>query len=112
VGDEDRIRQSAGSIIGADERQIATKVNPVPPPPPLGLAAKAFLWMVALFWVGTTIDRFATGQVGQGFASVVVGAAAVLVRYGILDGINRRRWENPQYRRLRMPEEGDRHSTK
>lgn len=107
VGDEDRIRQSAVSIIGADERQAAAKGNPVPPPPPLGLAAKVFLWTVAVFWIVSAVDRFATGSVGQGIGCVVGGAVAVLVRYGVIDGINRRRWENPRYRRRWMTDQAD-----
>src|SRR5207302_1006572 len=73
--------------------------------PPLGLAAKLFLGIVALFWVVYSAERFAAGRIGQGFASIVVGVLAVLLRWGIIDGINRRRWENPQYRRLHTPED-------
>ena len=99
-----RILSSAAAIIGADERQQVEKGNPVPPPPPLGIVAKTFLWVVFLLAFVHAVIRFAHGQIGLGIASSVGGLVAVVIRFAIIDGRNKARWEDPRYRNLRSPQ--------
>ena len=101
------IRSSAAAIIGADERQQVEKGSPVPPAPPLGLVAKTFLWIVFLLAFGHAVVRFAHGQIGLGIASIVGGLVAVAIRFAIIDGRNKARWEDPRYRNLRSPQGGE-----
>ena len=95
------IRDLTASIIGSDERQIVERGNPVPPPPPVGPLGWTYLWIVAAGAVLAAVDRFVVGQVAAGFGSLVLGLMLLLMRYGIVVGINRYRWENsPRQRRM------------
>jgi hypothetical protein len=67
------IRRATSAITGADAAQAAQRGHRIPPPPPIGILGKTYLWIVAGAASFNAALQFSAGHTALGFVALIAG---------------------------------------